>query len=130
AITAAHRLGVPAVYEIRAFWEDAAVDHGTFKEGSLRYHLSRMVETSVFRKVDGITTICEGIRNELIARGIPAQKITIIPNGVDLARFTPRDPSPALIERYGLRDQIVLGFLGSFYRYEGLSLLLDSFAKL
>lgn len=130
AVAAGRRLGLPVVYEVRAFWEDAAVDHGTFAEGSLRYNLSRMIETGVFRKVDAVTVICEGLRNELIARGIAAEKIGVIPNGVDLKRFAPRARNDDVADRYGLRGQVVLGFLGSFYRYEGLSLLLDAFARL
>lgn len=130
AVAAGRRLGLPVVYEVRAFWEDAAVDHGTFAEGSLRYRLSRMIETGVFRKANAITVICEGLRNELLARGIPAEKIGVIPNGVDLGRFTPRPRSDEAVDRYGLRNYVVFGFLGSFYRYEGLSLLLDAFARI
>lgn len=130
AIAAARRLGLPIVYEVRAFWEDAAVDHGTFAEGSFRYRLSRRIETSVFRRADAVTVICEGLRSEVVARGIAEEKITVIPNGVDLERFVPREPAPEVLDRHGLRGRVVLGFLGSFYRYEGLSLLLDAFARL
>lgn len=126
----ARRLGLPFVYEVRAFWEDAAVDHGTFKQDSLKYNISRMVETRLLRRADAVTVICEGLRDELVARGIDSEKIFIIPNGVDLERFTPRQPNTSLIEKYGLENRDVIGFLGSFYRYEGLSLLLDAFAIL
>src|SRR5574337_1730068 len=53
------RRQLPVVYEMRASWEDAAVDHGTTTEGSVRYRLSRCLETGVFRRVDAITTICD-----------------------------------------------------------------------
>ena len=45
AIRVGRKLGIPVVYEIRAFWEDAAVDHGSTREGSLRYRLTRALET-------------------------------------------------------------------------------------
>jgi PEP-CTERM/exosortase A-associated glycosyltransferase len=130
AAAAARRLGLPFVYEVRAFWEDAAVDHGSFGEDSFRYRLSRRIETGVFRRADAITVICEGLRSELAARGIAPEKIAVIPNGVDIDRFAPRPADQALIDRYGLRGRPVLGFLGSFYHYEGLSLLLDALARL
>ncbi|AGA29607.1 TIGR04063 family PEP-CTERM/XrtA system glycosyltransferase [Singulisphaera acidiphila] len=130
AYAVARRLGLPFVYEVRAFWEDAAVDHGTFKQDSFKYNISRMIETRVFRRADAVTVICEGLRDELVGRGIDAEKIFVIPNGVDLERFTPRQPKTTLIEKYGLENRDVIGFLGSFYRYEGLSLLLDAFANL
>jgi hypothetical protein len=64
------RLGIPVVYEIRAFWEDAAVDHGT-TEGSLRYRATRALETWAIKRVDHVFTICEGLRRDIVARGVP-----------------------------------------------------------
>ena len=117
--------GLPVVYECRAFWEDAAVDHGTSSEGGLRYRLSRAMETRVFQQVDAVTTICEGLKRDIVARGIPEEKVAVIPNAVDLERFSTRGGAdPALVERLGLEDKVVLGFLGSFYAYEGLPLLI------
>ena len=79
--------GIPVVYEVRALWEDAAVDHGTTREGSLRYGASRALETFALRHADHVTTICEGLRDEIAARGIPKDRITVIPNAVDVAQF-------------------------------------------
>ncbi len=95
AIKVARRLGIPVVYEIRAFWEDAAVDHGSTTEGSLRYRATRALETRAIRQVDHVFTICEGLRADIVARGIPASKVTVIPNAVDIASFqlaSPPDP--------------------------------------
>ncbi|RME67418.1 MAG: glycosyltransferase WbuB, partial [Alphaproteobacteria bacterium] len=83
AVRAASRRGLPVVYEIRAFWEDAAASHGTCREGDGRYRLTRFLETRAARRVDAITVICDGLRRDLIARGIAAAKITVIPNAVD-----------------------------------------------
>jgi PEP-CTERM/exosortase A-associated glycosyltransferase len=127
AIRAGHRAGIPVVYEIRAFWEDAAVSHGTSAEGGLRYRLTRALETRAVRQADGVTCICHGIRNDLVARGIRGDKITIIPNAVDIENFEPivaRDAQ--LAAELGLDDKPVVGFIGSFYAYEGLDLLLDA----
>jgi len=88
AIRAGRKHGLPVVYECRAFWEDAAVDHGTSKEGGLRYRLTRAMETRVFREADAVTTICEGLKRDIVDRGIPQEKVTVIPNAVDLERFT------------------------------------------
>lgn len=123
AIRVGRRLGLPVVYECRAFWEDAAADHGTSKEWGLRYRLTRALETRVFRGADAVTCICEGLRSDILARGVPAEKVTVIPNAVDVERFDycpPRDS--ALAHELGLENATVLGFLGSFYAYEGLTL--------
>src|SRR5262245_37451525 len=63
ALRVGRRLGLPVVYEVRAFWEDAAVDHGTTQEGSLRYRLTRGLETYALKRADHVTTICEGLRD-------------------------------------------------------------------
>jgi glycogen synthase len=119
----ARRHALPLLYECRAFWEDAAVDHGTTQVGSLRYRLTRALETWVCRRADALTTICEGIRGDLAQRGLPAARITVIPNAVDLAEFTPGRARPAaLAQQLGLAERTVLGFIGSFYGYEGLDL--------
>ena len=121
AVRAARRLGVPVVYEIRAFWEDAAVGNGTGSEGSLRYRLTRALEDRVVRGADAVVTICEGLRSDLIERGHPAAKLTIMPNGVDLALFgKPLARDAQFAQSLGLGDGPVIGFLGSFYPYEGL----------
>ena len=125
AIRVGRKLGIPVVYEIRAFWEDAAVDHGSTKEGSLRYKLTRALETWAVKNADAVTVICEGLRHDLVARGIPPGKISVIPNAVDIDKFEMGGkPDPELKLKLGLGNSRVLGFIGSFYAYEGLDLLI------
>jgi len=131
ALWAGRRAGIPVVYEVRALWEDAAVDHGTAKERDTRYRATRWLETLAMRKVDHVTTICEGLRRELHSRGVPENRITVIPNAVDITEFhasSQRDD--ALAAKLGLAGRRVLGFAGSFYAYEGLDVLLDAVARL
>ena len=131
AIRVGRRLGIPVVYEVRAFWEDAAVDHGTTAEGSLRYRATRALESWAFKRVGHVFTICEGLRRDIVARGIPEQKVTVIPNAVDVQGFQlSGEPDSALKRKLGLDGKTVLGFVGSFYAYEGLDLLLEAFARL
>lgn len=129
ALKAGRKFGISVVYEARAFWEDAAIDHGTFKEGSFKYKVSRFLETRLFKDVDAVFTICEGLKNEIMSRGISDEKIAIIPNCVDAEAFSPLEYDSAVAERYELKDKIVYGFIGSFYHYEGLDLLIDAFPK-
>jgi PEP-CTERM/exosortase A-associated glycosyltransferase len=127
ALRAARAFGIPVIYEVRAFWEDAAADHGTSREGGLRYRLTRALETHVLKRASAVTTICEGLRGDIVARGIPGQRVTVIPNAVDIERFPMGGrPDPARQEQLGLAGRAVLGFIGSFYAYEGLALLLQA----
>jgi PEP-CTERM/exosortase A-associated glycosyltransferase len=125
ALWVGRRLGIPVIYEVRAFWEDAAVDLGTSREGGLRYRLSRALETFAFRRAGHVTTICAGLKQDIVARGIPERRVTIIPNAVDVETFEfGQKPDEALRTRLGLAGKTVIGFIGSFYAYEGLDLLL------
>ena len=131
ALRVGHDLGLPVVYEVRAFWEDAAADHGTTTEGSARYRLTHAMETFAFKHVDAVTTICEGLRRDIVARGIPAEKVTVIPNAVDIEKFAVGGlPDETLKAQLGLAGARVLGFIGSFYAYEGLDLLLDALPRI
>jgi len=121
ALRVAKRLGIPLVYEIRAFWEDAAVGNGTGREASLKYRLTRELENRVVAGADAIMTICHGLRDDLVARGFPAGRIGVMPNGVDLALFGNPPPRDAKLAReLKLGNGPVIGFIGSFYDYEGL----------
>jgi glycogen(starch) synthase len=131
ALIAARRLGIPVVYEIRAFWEDAAVGNGTGSEGSVKYRLTRALENHVVAGADAVVTICQGLKDDLISRGVAPNKISLSPNGVDLALFgEPPQRDAALAAELGLGDGPVIGFIGSFYDYEGLDDLIAAMPAL
>jgi PEP-CTERM/exosortase A-associated glycosyltransferase len=130
ALWAARRLGLPVVYEVRTFWEDAAVNNGTFAEGSLRYRLSRALETAVLRRVHHVIAICEGIRAEVISRGIPPERITVVPNGVEAEWLERRARATDLAAQLELGAGPVFGYIGSFSRYEGLPFLIGAMPEL
>jgi PEP-CTERM/exosortase A-associated glycosyltransferase len=116
---------------VRAFWEDAAVDHGSTREGAPRYRLTRALETYVLKRADAVTTICEGLRSDIVARGIDPAKVTVVPNAVDVEKFIlGREPDETLRRQLDLDGAVVLGFIGSFYAYEGLALLLEALPKI
>ena len=129
-LKAGRKLNIPVVYEIRAFWEDAAVDHGTYSEGSWKYKLTQALETKVCQQADHVGVLCEGLKNDLIHRGIPAEKISPVYNGVNSDDFTTVEPDTDFFEQWDLKGKTVIGFIGSFYRYEGLDLLIRAFARI
>ncbi|MBA4747715.1 MAG: glycosyltransferase, exosortase A system-associated [Sphingopyxis sp.] len=131
ALRVARARSLPCLYEIRAFWEDAAVGNGSGTEGDLRYRLTRGLETHAVRRADAVAVICEGLRADLVARGIDPTKILVSPNGVDLNLFG--DPPPrdeALAAELGLRGCGTIGYIGSFYDYEGIDDLIAAMPAL
>jgi PEP-CTERM/exosortase A-associated glycosyltransferase len=130
AHAAARRLAVPSVYEIRAFWEDAAEQRGQGRRGSARYAAIRALETRLCRSVDAVVTICEGLRRDLVARGVPADRLFLVPNGVDTARFTPAPRDEALAESLGFRGKSVVAYIGTLFHFEGVKLMLEALGRL
>jgi PEP-CTERM/exosortase A-associated glycosyltransferase len=126
AARAAGRLRKPWVYEVRYFEEDAAVDRGKLAAGSPRYRFLQHLELAAARRATRVTAIGRALRDDLIARGIEGGKIDEIPNGVDTGFFTPREPDAELIARHNLAGKMVVGFIGSFYFYEGLRHLVEA----
>jgi glycogen(starch) synthase len=127
ALRVARKLGLPLVYEIRAFWEDAAVGNGEGRAGSVKYLLTRTLENHVINGADQVVTICQGLKDDLVARGTDPARIAIAPNGVDLSLFgSPLARDPAFAAKLGLGEGPVIGFIGSFYDYEGLDDLIEA----
>ena len=130
AAQAANVRKIPFVYEIRAFWEDAAVDQKKTRPTSPRYLVSRGLEGYVARRADAVVGIARHILDDLRGRGLPAEKLFHVPNGVDAERFvaTPRDAS--LASQLDLNADPVIGFIGSLYRYEGIAWLVRAATEL
>ena len=127
AYRVARQAGIPFVYEVRAFWEDAAVDLGTAMQDGPRFRLTRAVETWVLKRADTVVTLCEGMRDEIVARGVPEERVFVVGNAVNDSLVRDRGaPDSGLKTSLRLPGGRILGFLGSFYHYEGLDLLVQA----
>ena len=129
-LVAARKKKIPFVYEIRAFWEDAAVASGKFAEESMKYKSIGMLETLICRLADGVVTISQGMKNDLVRRGIPVEKLFVVPNGVDMEQHMPTTKDSSLVRDLGLNGKTVFGYIGLFYDFEGIEDLVRAFAEL
>jgi glycogen(starch) synthase len=130
ALQAARARGIPFVYEIRAFWEDAAVDQQKTTVRSPRYRISRGLEGYVVKRADAVVGIARHILEDLRERGIDSNKLFHVPNGVNADRFTALPRDAQLATHLGLKNIPVLGFIGSLYRYEGIAWMVRATEKL
>ena len=127
ALPAARELGLPLLYEVRTLWGEAAVVEDGLRPDSWKHRLIWQLELGAMRRATMVAPIARGIREELINKGIPPEKLEIVPNGVDTSRFVPRPRDVARAQSMGLADRFVIGFIGSIRRLEGLSTLLEAF---
>lgn len=120
-LIAARRLGLPFCYEVRGFWEVTQRSADPELEAGLFYQLQYALECHTAAQSDHVVTLGSAMRDELIRRGVAAERITLAPNGCDTAKFTPQPPDAALAARYGIAPGVpVIGYIGSFVQYEGL----------
>lgn len=120
AACVAKRRELPLVYEIRGFWEDAAVDRGFTTSKSLRYRMTRALETRVAKSASVVTTIAEHMKDDLVERGIYPDRIVLVPNGVDCQHFTATPADETLIQDYEVAGRTCIGYIGSLYVWEGV----------
>lgn len=129
-VEAGRALGVPSIYEVRGLWEvTRASRNPELAESDMFRFMSRM-ETDAARGATRVLAITGALRDELIRRGVDEEKITLVPNGVDTARFVPRERNMRLARELGLEGRVVIGYVGSILNYEGIDLMLDSAARL
>jgi glycosyltransferase involved in cell wall biosynthesis len=125
--------GLPVVYEVRGFWAETWLSKGR-GDGADRsdvYLGRRTRERDCMAGADAVVTLGSAMRDEIVAQGIDPDKVTVIPNAVDLERFVPGERDPVLAAALGVRDRdLVVGLVTSVTPYEGIHLLLDAIATL
>ncbi len=130
-LIAARRLGIPFWYEVRGFWEITRLSRQPEIESTFNYQLQRAFETLVACNADRVFTLTQPMREELVARGVAEDRIELVPNSCDPARFTPRPYDHALASSLGLPQGVpVIGYVGSFAPYEGLEDLVHACGEL
>jgi glycogen(starch) synthase len=130
AARVAARRKLPFVYEIRAFWEDAAADQGKGSIGSPRYKAVRSLETSVVKRADAVIGIADYILRDVEARGVLRERLFHVPNGVDTTKFVPRSADAELLRKHNPNGEVLFGFIGSFFKFEGVPWVVRALAEL
>lgn len=121
ALVAARRIGVPFIYEVRGLWEITRLSRDEKFGASISFDVQRHIESTVAREADHVFTLTEPMREELIARGVQPDRITLLPNSVDAERFQERERDAGLAAELGIPAGVpVIGYIGTFVIYEGL----------
>lgn len=126
AMLAAEKAGIPGIYEYRGMWHYSSAASNTWFPWTEPYKRRQNLELECGHRAKAVFAISETLKKDLAANGLPEEKITVLPNAVDAARFTPLAKDAELTARYSLAGRIVIGFIGSFTYYEGLENLMES----
>lgn len=119
--------GLPVVYEVRSFFESTWTPEAARAELGEYYQRRFDTENRCMAAADAVITISESMRTEIASRGVDPERIAIAPNGVDTTRFSPRERSEELIDRYGLRDRFVFGYVSNLdHLREGQETLIEA----
>ena len=130
AMALKQRYGLPMVYELRGFREDSWSADRDRAAGTDLFQGRQRTETRVLLAADRIVTLAEVMKAELVERGIDPDKVSVIPNAVDVDRFAPRPADPGLLASLGLQDRVVLGYISTLAPFEGVDLLLRALGEL
>lgn len=130
AIMAGKDLGLPTVYEYRGMWHYTRASHLPWFANGEEYAARHALELETGHNADAVFAISEALRDDLVEQGLDKNKITILPNAVDIKRFVPLQPDEALKAELGLEGYKVVGFIGSVTSYEGIAYLIDAVLEL
>ena len=134
ALALRERYGLPVVYEVRGFWEDTWLsrhpDAGQLALSEL-YLKYRALETRCMLAADLVVTLGEAMREEILARGVPAAKVLVVPNAVAPEFLRPLPDAGALRQELGIDPgEYVVGVVSTLTRYEGIGTLLEATGQL
>ncbi len=127
AIDIGHHYGLPVIYEVRGLWHDSGVAQGMIVPDSEAYRQQHEQHVNAMRQADAVVTLSEVLKAECIREGIDEDKIGVVPNGVAVEQYVPKNRSGELANRIGIKlGDVVLGYIGLVRSLEGLRLLLQA----
>ena len=116
---------VPWVFELRDLWPESIRAVGAMGDSKILDRLESL-ELFLYGKADRIVTVTESFKRNLIGRGVEAKKISVVTNGVDISKFSPRPKDDELVQQYGLQGKFVAGYIGTHGLAHALETLLDA----
>jgi glycosyltransferase involved in cell wall biosynthesis len=130
ALALRDRFELPVVYEVRGFLEETWRSHG-HDSTSDRYQLAREAETRCMLAANAVVTLGQGMKSEIVRRGVDPARIVVVPNAVDNVFLEPVPAPEGIRRRLGFDDDdVVLGVVSTINDYEGISVLVDALARL
>ncbi len=119
----------PWVFELRDIWPESIKAVGALKNSWIIKVLEK-VELFLYQKSNKVIAVTESFKENLIARGVDANKISVITNGVDIDNFFPLEKDPYLLEKFNLSKKFVFGYIGTHGMAHALSTIIEAAQKI
>lgn len=119
----------PFVFEVRDLWPASIAAVGAMRQSFLLRCLER-VELFLYRRAKAVVPVTKAFKRDLCERGIPAEKIAVVTNGVDLERYEPRERDEMVAREFGVEGRHVVGYLGTHGMAHALENVLDAAEQL
>ena len=123
---------VPFVYNLQDIFPDSLAGTGLAKKGGLLWKIGRMIENFTYRNADKIIVISQDFKNNIIAKGVPEEKIEVIYNWVDENAIVPvKEEDNELFEEFGIsRDKFRVVYAGNLGNAQNIEIIVDAARKL
>ena len=118
---------VPLVYNLQDIFPDSLVATGLAKKGGLIWKIGRVIENFTYRHADKIIVISEDFKKNIMAKGVPEEKIVVVYNWVDEQAVVavPREDNK-LFDKYGLdRSKFYVTYNGNIGLTQNMDMLLE-----
>jgi len=117
--------GAPFIYNVQEIYPDIAVRLGALRNRRL-IALLEGLERFVYRKGEKITVIASRMRTRLLEKGVPADKVEVVPNFVDIGDLSPLSKENDFSHQHGIQEKFVVGYAGNMGPAQGLETFIDS----
>lgn len=117
---------LPWIFELRDLWPESIVTVEAMRPG-LMIRLLKWLEMTMYRDADAIVSVTNSFKKELVSRGVAADKIHVVLNGVDRNRFKPQPKDDAILDAYDLRGHFVVGYLGTVGMAHAIPKVIEAF---
>jgi glycosyltransferase involved in cell wall biosynthesis len=122
---------VPLVTELRDLWPDYMVDMGVIRSGSVAARSLFAMERVLLGRSDHVVVVTEAFRRQAEKKGVPAERVSVIPNGVDPGAYRPAPGNVSLVPGLEpVNGQLLVGYLGNFGAGQRIDLLVDVAARI
>lgn len=131
ALALGRHFSIPVVYEVRGFFEATWTSDTSIAERGETFARRLRTENFCLQTAAAVVTLSETMKAEIVGRGIPASKVTVVPNGVDVEKFRPVERSSELVEKHALEGRFTFGYISNVdHPREGHELLIGAVAEL